>query len=353
MASSQAPPLARLLPSILLGVDLADNLRAHLQDTLLLATLQRNPISGTGFVPKVKKFRVAGIFDSGFWVIRITAWMSEHPELTVRVIDNLKRVIPSGINRAIEAAQGEYVVRLDAHSIPNPDYIERSIIALLQGYGDNVGGIWRIMPGGDGEVPRAIAAAAAHPLGVGGAQYRVGGQPQAVDTVPFGAFRRDIVERIGPYDETLLSNEDYEYNARIRKAGGVVWFDPKIQSTYFARSNFKDLARQYWRYGYWKMQMLRRYPETIRWRQGLPPLLVVSLLGLLFLSIFLGWARWLLIVEVVIYGLMLTFVGLHQAIKITNWYMVFGVPLAILTMHISWGTAFLWSFVKTFFGKIK
>jgi lipoprotein-releasing system permease protein len=55
------------MPSILLGVDLADNLRAHLQDTLLLATLQRNPISGTGFVPKVKKFRVAGIFDSGFY----------------------------------------------------------------------------------------------------------------------------------------------------------------------------------------------------------------------------------------------------------------------------------------------
>jgi len=281
----------------------------------------------------------------------IADWMEENPDLVVRIVDNLKRSIPSGVNRAIEAAQGEFIIRLDAHSMPNKDYIERSIAALKEGRGDNVGGVWQIIPGREDEIARSIASAASHPLGVGGVQYRVGGQAQVVDTVPFGAFRRNLVDHIGLYDESLLSNEDYEYNARIRKAGGVVWFDPKIQSTYFARSTLGDLGRQYWRYGYWKLQMLRNYPETIRWRQGLPPLLVLSFFCLGLLSIWFSWARWLLILEIVIYGLALVFAGLQLAKQHANWFMLVGVPLAILTMHFSWGMAFLWSCAHTFFGK--
>ena len=277
----------------------------------------------------------------------IAAWQAENPEWIIRGVDNPKRAIPSGVNRAIEAAQGEYIVRLDAHSMPNADYVERCVAALREGRGDNVGGIWRIQPGGVGWAARSVAAAAAHPLGVGGAQYRVGGQPQVVDTVPFGAFHRSLVDRIGLYDETLLSNEDYEYNARIRKAGGVVWFDPKIQSIYFARSTFGDLARQYWRYGYWKVQMLRRYPETIRWRQALPPLFVLGFAGLGFLSAFFGWARWTLLMGTVIYSLVLVVGGLQSAFRHRSLPLLVGLPLAIAVMHFTWGAAFLWSVLKT------
>ncbi len=281
----------------------------------------------------------------------ISNWQIKNPDLPVRVIDNLKRGIPSGINRAIEAAQGEYIVRLDAHSMPNTDYIERSVTALQDERGSNVGGIWRIQPGGAGWAAHSIAVAAAHPIGVGGAQYRIGGQPQEVDTVPFGAFKRSLVEQIGLYDETLLSNEDYEYNARIRKAGGVVWFDPKIQSTYFARPTYKQLARQYWRYGYWKVQMLRRYPDTIRWRQGLPPLLVLSLFTVGILSFWIEWMRWLWVFVVLLYSVALILVGLQVAYENRKFQMVIGVPLAIAIMHFTWGTAFLWSLLKTVFGR--
>jgi glycosyltransferase involved in cell wall biosynthesis len=283
----------------------------------------------------------------------IEAWSAQNTDITVRVVDNPKRVIPAALNAALAAATGEFIVRLDAHCMPAPNYVALSVQALRDGRGDDVGGIWRIKPGAAGWVAASIAVAAAHPLGVGGAQYRVGGRPQAVDTVPFGAFRRDLIERIGFYDEALLSNEDYEYNARIRKAGGVVWFDPEIQSTYFARSTFKDLARQYWRYGYWKLQMLRRYPETIRWRQGLPPLFVLNFLGLGLLSVWFGWARWLWIFETSIYSVALILAGLQLAVRHRSLQMLVGVPLAILTMHFSWGAAFVWSFVKTIFGKME
>ena len=126
---------------------------------------------------------------------------------------------------------------------------------------------------------QSIAAAASHPLGVGDALYRHASKASQVDTVPFGAFKRELLALVGFFDESLLTNEDYEFNTRIRKSGGTIWLDPAIRSVYFARPTLAALARQYSRYGFWKWRMLRRYPETLRWRQGLPPLFVLSLLA--------------------------------------------------------------------------
>jgi len=144
------------------------------------------------------------------------------------------------------------------------------------------------------------------------------------------------------FDETLLTNEDYEFNTRIRQSGGRIWFDPEIRSVYFARQSLKSLAQQYWRYGYWKLQMLRRYPDTIRWRQALPPLFVVSLIGLILLASFFPIVLWTLIAVLGIYMLILLLAGLQIAIKHHDAALWFGSPLAISCMHFSWGAGFLW-----------
>ncbi len=266
-------------------------------------------------------------------------------DLVVEVVDNPKRSIPSGLNQAIDTARGDYIVRLDAHSVPAEDYVARSISALESELGDNVGGLWEIQSGSDTWQARSIARAAAHPLGVGDARYRVGGRAQEVDTVPFGAFRRSLIERIGNFDETLLTNEDYEFNTRIRKAGGKIWFDPGIKSQYIARRSIGDLARQYWRYGFWKVKMLRRFPESFRWRQ-LAGLFVLSFPVLAVLGLWFIWAGWLLLFEAVVYLLALVLVGTQLAIKHRDLALLWGVPLAIATMHFSWGTAFIWSMIN-------
>jgi cellulose synthase/poly-beta-1,6-N-acetylglucosamine synthase-like glycosyltransferase len=278
----------------------------------------------------------------------IASFHHSHPELSIRIVDNTLRKIPSGLNRALEASQGRYVIRLDAHSIPAPDYLEKCVQALESGKGENVGGVWRIRPGADNWISRSIALAAAHPLGVGDARYRVGGIAQVVDTVPFGAFRRDLIKRIGLFDESLLTNEDYEFNVRVRQSGGKVWFDPKIQSTYIARSTFMDLFKQYWRYGYWKARMLHKYPATIRWRQALPPLFVLSLFLLIVLSPISYPARWLLLFEILVYLLILIGAGLLSTIKHRDLGYLLGIPLAIAIMHLSWATAFLWGMLEPF-----
>ena len=192
-----------------------------------------------------------------------------------------------------------------------------------------------------------IAVAAAHPLGVGDAMYRHAKQAAEVDTVPFGAFKRELIERIGMFDETLLTNEDYEFNTRIRKANGRIWLDPSIRSVYFARSTFQELVRQYWRYGYWKWKMLRRYPDTLRWRQALPPLFVLSLLGLLVLSAFWQMALYALAGELLLYFLIMFLAGVRAALQRGNPQIMIGLPLAIPVMHISWGSGFLWSILKS------
>ncbi len=276
-------------------------------------------------------------------VARIEAFQAEHADLAVRVIENQARTIPAGLNRAIEAACGEMIVRLDAHSIPRPDYVANCVAALQSGRGTNVGGVWEIRPLGQGWQARSIAAAAAHPLAVGDAHYRFTAKARVTDTVPFGAFRRSLIDEIGYYDESLLTNEDYEFNTRVRQAGGTVWLDPSIRSTYFARANLKELARQYWRYGYWKARMLRRYPDTLRWRQALPPAFVLGLIGGGLLSLFWAPAAYLLLGVVLIYILILSLAGLQLAWKKKDLALSFGVPLAILTMHLAWGGAFLWS----------
>ena len=270
----------------------------------------------------------------------------EYPNLSVRVVDNPQRTIPAGLNRAIDAASGDYIVRLDAHSVPAADYVARSIAALEAGLGDNVGGLWEIQPGSDTWQSRSIAEAAAHPLGVGDARYRVGGKAQEVDTVPFGAFQRSLIARIGKFDETLLTNEDYDFNTRIRRAGGKIWFDPGIKSQYIARRDFSALARQYWRYGYWKVKMLRRFPESFRWRQ-LAGIFVVSFPVLTLLGIWFSWATWLLLVEIMVYLLALISVGMQLAFKHRDLTLLWGVPMAIATMHFSWGTAFIWSMIRS------
>lgn len=276
----------------------------------------------------------------------IAAFQREHPDLRLQLIDNNAQTIPASLNNAMRACTGEIIIRLDAHSGPNPEYVARTVATLEAGLAENVGGVWEIRPGAETWVARAIAVAAAHPLGVGDALYRHAKQAAYVDTVPFGGWKRTLLDQIGGYDETLLANEDYEFNARIRQSGGKVWLDPAIRSVYFARATFGALAKQYARYGFWKWKMLRRYPETLRWRQALPPVFVLSLILGLLLTPFPAPLGWMLPLELLLYFGILTVFGLRAALQRRQPSLIIGLPLGIAIMHLSWGSSFLWSMVK-------
>jgi cellulose synthase/poly-beta-1,6-N-acetylglucosamine synthase-like glycosyltransferase len=278
--------------------------------------------------------------------LELAAFLEEHADLAIRVVDNTQRIIPAGLNRALEAAAGEFIVRLDAHSVPDKMYVMHSVAGVKAGLGDNVGGVWHIQPGAAGWVAESIAVAAGHPLGVGGALYRYATTAAEVDTVPFGAFRRSLLDEVGMFDETLLTNEDYEFNTRIRLNGGKIWLNPEIHSVYFARETFGKLARQYFRYGFWKWRMLKRYPDTVRWRQALPPIFVLSLIVLATTALFWPLAGRLLGLEILTYFAVLVLGTGPLAVKHRKPYFLVSVPLAIAVMHLCWGSGFLISIVS-------
>jgi len=266
-----------------------------------------------------------------------------HPQLNLQIVDNPKKNIPSAINTALDHVQGDVIIRLDAHSIPQEDYIERCIKISEDTGAANVGGVWEIRAASEKCIARSIAKATSHPLGAGDARYRFGGTAGEVHTVPFGAFQRSWMERVGRFDETLLTNEDYEYNYRLRQAGGVIWYDPSIRSIYFARDNLVSLVKQYLRYGYWKAVMLSRNPASLRWRQALPVLFVLGVITLGLLAIWSTLGRFMLGGYLGLYLVITLIAGLIEALRYKDSGLVLGFPLALWTMHFSWGSAFLWA----------
>ncbi len=283
---------------------------------------------------------IADGFSTDDTRLRIQDYALAHPKMRIQLVDNVKRVIPSGLNLAIRASRGTIIIRMDAHTLPALDYIERSVDALKAGRGDNVGGVIDIHPGKDDWIARSIAIATAHPLGVGDAKYRWAKTAGKSDTVAFGCYYKTTVEQVGYYNESLFINEDYEFNARLRALGFTIWVDPAIRAVYFSRSTLGALARQYFAYGFWKVRMLRRFPNTLRWRQALPPLFVLWILMLLLISIFWLPALWVLLTTLVFYCLILIAGSVDQVMKHKTGSLFFGIPIAIITMHLSWGVGF-------------
>ncbi len=184
------------------------------------------------------------------------------------VIDNPARIVSTGLNDAIRLARGEFIVRMDAHTVYSPDYVRRSIEVLEATGAANAGGPQRSRA--EGYWPRAIHAGFHSPFATGGARFRDNNYSGPVDTVPYGCWRRQTLLDLGGFDETLVRNQDDELNLRIRQAGGVIWQDASIVSCYTPRRTLRGLFRQYLQFGFWRIAVLRKHPATAAVRHFVP-----------------------------------------------------------------------------------
>lgn len=266
-----------------------------------------------------------------------------NPAARVRLVDNPERYIPAALNLGIGAARGQIIARMDAHAVPSENYLRACLGRLGREGVSVVGAPCRIRAAADTSVAHANAAAVSHPFGIGDAMYRTAGagaESRFVDTVPFGVFRKELWQRLGGYNEQLLTNEDYDFNYRARSAGGGVLLDTSCYSTYFARPTFASLARQYLRYGTWKSRMLRLHPRSVKPRQLVAPAFVCALAVLLAASPWLDAARWLLALMLVPYALLSLFCAASVARRERDWTLLPLVPVSFLLIHLSWGTGF-------------
>lgn len=270
-------------------------------------------------------------------------WASRHPGFTVSVVQAGGRGAGPALNAGISASSADIIVRLDGHCRPRPDYIALSVETLGESAGVS-GGIWEIEPGAPTRTARGIAAVLSHPLGSGGAVYRSGpgsGAVRAVDTVPFGTFRRALWEELGGFDETLRRNQDYDFNYRVRLTGRQVLLNPAIVSTYRARPTLRALARQYFAYGAWKIVMLRKFPASLRLRQFLP-MTLLPLAGIALTASALTRSAWPLLWPAAYLALNAAG-GLHAALKVSDLAAAPAAVGALLTLQLSWSAGAWWS----------
>ncbi len=266
------------------------------------------------------------------------------PHTPVTIVDNPRRIVATGLNVVMRQARGDIIIRVDGHCEIAPDYVAACVQQLAESGADGVGG--PIDTIGSTPLSQTIALAMASGFGVGGSAFRVvKNRAMQVDTIAFPAYRRAIVERVGPYDEELVRNQDDEYNYRLRAEGGKLLLSPLIRSRYYSRSTLPSLWRQYFQYGTWKIRVMQKHPRQMQWRQFVPPLFVLGLGGSTALALVSRFGRRLLVLVVGLYAAVNFAASFQMASRKGKQHLVW-LPLVFATLHISYGLGFLRGLVR-------
>lgn len=262
----------------------------------------------------------------------------------IKILDNPGRIVPTGMNIALRQAQGDIIIRVDGHCVIAPDYVSKCVKHLTEDGVDGVGGPMESI----GETPLAetIAVAMSSPFGVGNSAFRTTtGKTKLVDTVPFPAYTREIIQKAGLYDEELVRNQDDEYNYRIRELGGKLLLAEDVRSKYYSRGSFRKLWKQYFQYGYFKVRVLQKHPGQMSVRQFVPPLFILSLLASLILTIFASWG-WVVFLSIIGVYIAATLIASTITAGKKGWNHLVRLPLAYGIIHLSYSSGFLSGLVK-------
>lgn len=259
----------------------------------------------------------------------------------VHTLDNPAKIVPNALNIGLAHSTGDIIIRIDGHCEIVSNYVSMCVQLLHETGAENVGGIQLAV--GKNYISQATAAATSSPFGVGNSYFHFSKKPGWVDTVYLGAYRRDVFDRIGIFDEELVRNQDDEFNYRLRQAGGKIWFDPSLKVKYYCRSSFGKLWQQYFQYGLYKLRVIQKRKALLSLRHLIPSSFILGLIsslsiGLIYQNIFIG----------------LVIIGPYAIINITasiissrhNLKLLPLLPLTFFILHFSYGLGFLWGLWK-------
>jgi len=261
----------------------------------------------------------------------------------IRVYDNPYLTVPYGLNIGIEQAKGNIIVRVDGHAALQRDYLQQCEKYLKQTDAECVGGL--IESVNQTYMGRAIALAMSSPFGVGNARFRTNGKEGLVDCLAFGAYKRQVFEKIGNFDVELTRCQDDDFNYRLRQFGGKIYFTPHIRATYYPRSSLKKLWQQYFRYGLWKIRILQKHFQRMQLRQFVPPIFVLSLILSAICGILWKPAFFIFLSIVSLYMGVTLFVSLFISLRKGIQHIIV-LPFIFPTIHISYGLGFLAGILK-------
>lgn len=248
----------------------------------------------------------------------------------LKILENSKKITPAAMNIGIKNSKGEIIIKMDAHTVYEKDYISKCIKHLKESGADNVGGVLKTLPAKDTLVVKAIAISLSHSFGAGNSYFRIGSKkPREVDTVAFGCYKKEIFEKIGLFNEKMAKIEDFELNYRLRKAGGKIMLFPDIRAFYYPSSeNLKDFFHHNFTDGIWATYPLK-YGFQVSLRHLLPLIFVLTLP----LSI---WP----------YILLSLFFSAKIAFYEKDFRLFFLMPLVFGTRHIGYGLGSILGLIK-------
>ena len=267
--------------------------------------------------------------------------------LTIRLLENPKKITPSAMNLGIKNSKGEIIVKMDAHARYEKDYISKCVRYLKESGADNVGGVLKTVPGKATLWAKSIAFCLSHPFGAGNSYFRIGSKtPKWVDTVAFGCYKREIFEKIGLFNEDMAKIEDLELNWRLRKAGGKILLAPDITAFYYPSSeNILDFFWHNFTDGIWATYPLKFGIKISSPRHLIPLFFVLGLLGGFISALFFFWAKVIFVLIFGIYLLLDLFFSLKAAIKEDPRYL-FSLPLTFFSRHFGYGLGSIWGLIK-------
>jgi len=261
----------------------------------------------------------------------------EQKHAQVRYLLNEQRTTPYALNLGINASRSDIAIIFGAHAVMKPGYIARCIAAFdkdvtLGCVGGIIDNIY------ESETSQVIGLAMSSSFGVGNAHFRTGTASGYVDTVAFGAYRREVINAIGVFDLELARNQDDEYNFRLLKNGYKIWLDPGIRADYYVRSSVKKLYHQYFQYGYWKVYVNKKHKAITTVRQLIPFFFVCFLVAGTIASCF---SVYLLLAFAAILGLYLCMALLFAFRKSEKPFVAVRIAAIFAILHVSYGSGYL------------
>lgn len=275
-----------------------------------------------------------GMSDDGTREL-IRDFSKAHPQFTL--LDNIRKTTPFALNLGIRASAAEIVIILGAHSELDPGFVGKSVESFeIDPAVMCTGGVLENVY--ENETSRMIGAAMSSSFGVGNAHFRTGNKSGFVDTVAFGAYKREIFDKVGLFDEELIRNQDDEFNFRITNAGYKIYLNHEIRCRYFVRASFRKLYRQYYQYGYWKVFVNKKHKTITTVRQLIPMCFVLYLI-LLVLSVFTCKPVFLAMSTFGVLYLLLALV--FAARSASSFGAIFGIAFTFFILHFSYGLGYL------------
>jgi len=255
------------------------------------------------------------------------------------LINNLEKIVSTGFNRALSIAKGNVIIRVDGHSILGNNFTQHCLNAFEKVDAVCVGGATEHVA--FGFIGSSIKIAQSSIFGVGGVAFRqglIGGE--FVDTLAFGAYKREVLEELGGYDEELVRNQDDEFNFRLIQNGGKIWLDPSINSKYFPRTSFVKLFKQYFQYGFYKIRVMQKRRGIASLRHLVPALFIIAIITVLIYSLY-GITIPAILLGASYTALMIISIFIELLKTPKNILSIFLLPITFFILHFSYGIGFL------------